>query len=138
MPEDPGLEEGASDPTEENGYVLQKRGQRTILLTSTLFLNDDEEGWIEFISSARRARIRIVFEPKMPPKPQLRFTPQDGYLELTLLGWNAPLAYSAISPITIGSFENNQLSVSLCNSRLGETNKLEIQFYEEVTERERT
>ncbi|MHA2023597.1 MAG: hypothetical protein ACTSWQ_08035 [Candidatus Thorarchaeota archaeon] len=120
---------------EQEEQSTLKRGDRIVVYSATLFINDDEEGWIEFIQRGMRTRVALTFEPRNPPQPQLKFTPMDGYIELKLLGWNAPIAYSAIKPTPIGSYENRELSVALCNSRLGETNKLEIQFYEEVIDK---
>jgi len=112
------------------------RGEREVVLTTTIFLNDGEEGTLQFSIQDQSVRVIIVAEPVQVLKkhPDLEIEPREDCVRITFIGWNAQSVYALIEPYTIAQIHDKRLTFAVCNSYLGRTNKLELQFYLEDSE----
>ncbi len=108
------------------------RGEWKVVHTVLLFLNDGEESVIRFSTEHGKAIVKLKFTPTLLQQPPfVHTTPvrEENCLYFNFHGWNSPQAYSAIIPTKFASLGKHELAFSACNTYLGGTNKLELQFY---------
>ena len=109
-----------------------KRGSLNIIYTNTLFVNDDEEAQICLdFGESEKLPFSISFKNLKSPykRPTILIEEKQSFTHLRFIGWGEPGAYAAMEPIVIASIGKRKLRLAACNTKLGETNKLEIQLY---------
>lgn len=107
------------------------RGEREVVLTETIFLNDGEVGTLKFYVQDQPVNVIITAEPLqiLNKNPDIRIEPHEDFVRITFIGWNAQSVYALVEPYTIAQIHDKRLTFAVCNSYLGRTNKLELQFY---------
>ena len=106
------------------------RDKREVVYTGTLFLNDNEPGHVDFEVRGMKIQLTIVMLAlENIDKPTIDIEKLGKKIKLQFNGWNRPLVYSALEPITVLKFAVYDLSFSVCNTYLNGTNKIEMQFY---------
>jgi hypothetical protein len=110
-----------------------KRGDYEVILSETIFINDGEVGKIDFaFSGEKRAHITIKFEPmdSPPVHPPISVTGPKYTKTITFSGWNSHQVYSAKEPLMLFKLIGPaSVYFSACNTYLGGTNMLHIEFY---------
>lgn len=113
--------------------AAEYRGDRLVVYSNTLFINDDERAYIEFEYSGKAsATVHLQFKKltNPPAHPKIDVTGSGSEWTITFSGWNSGQAYAALEPLQLFRLVGGAaVSFSVCNTYLNGTNKLDIAFY---------
>lgn len=104
-------------------------GNKEVIKQETLLIPQNERATIPVSFGGSDVTVEISFSDDQSGKPDIRFSNENNAIDLTFLNWSNVVGTSTQAPIDIARNEHGHaLSIMAANWRVGEANRLDLQF----------
>lgn len=111
-----------------------KVGKYVVIHTQTLLIPNGQEAWIEFQALSWHVKLKLLLtiDSNNPNDSRYEIYGEEDYGVVKLINWDAStMAFK--EPNQFGKTEGKNIFIMVFGTRIGDTTKLDVQFYKEET-----